>query len=434
MAYKEKYPLDITPQGDTVQDSIRKNRDEMLNIAKGIDLKAGGGGNSGGGVLRNRVLSGKVGNGEYSFLIGDNLSVIIDGSQTPVLLAFSDGFDDNGSVDYMATVTTKMSAWSLPARSTSYLYVERSATGALSYGSTTVEPLRQPNTPKAEMDKMYYNTLADKMYLYNGVQWKSVQRIIIAIVVTDSTSVKSIKYYRPGFSGDVMADKSITSEKIGDKEIKGANIANEQIESKHLAKSINDLFASVKKDIEDLKPKIDSVLSKAYPVGAIYCSTVETNPHDLFGFGTWEYIEQGRVLLSQGDKYSAGSTGGAETHTLTVQEMPSHKHGGATGDGGAHTHTGVSSEAGEHTHTGVVYNAGGGLGAYRGARGLDILKVKPYDDTILDVNINKAGAHTHDVTITGASNHTHTINAEGEGQAHSIMQPYLSVYMWKRVS
>lgn len=434
MAYKEKYPLDITPQGDTVQDSIRKNRDEMLNIAKGIDLKAGGGGNSGGGVLRNRVLSGKVGNGEYSFLIGDNLSVIIDGSQTPVLLAFSDGFDDNGSVDYMATVTTKMSAWSLPARSTSYLYVERSATGALSYGSTTVEPLRQPNTPKAEMDKMYYNTLADKMYLYNGVQWKSVQRIIIAIVVTDSTSVKSIKYYRPGFSGDVMADKSITSEKIGDKEIKGANIADEQIESKHLAKSINDLFAAVKKDIEDLKPKIDSVLSKAYPVGAIYCSTVETNPHDLFGFGTWEYIEQGRVLLSQGDKYSAGSVGGAETHALTVQEMPSHKHGGATGDSGAHTHTGIASEAGEHTHTGVVYNAGGGNGPYRGAKGLDILNVKSYDKSILDVSINKAGAHNHDVTINGASNHTHTINVEGEGQAHSIMQPYLSVYMWKRVS
>ena len=103
MAYKEKYPLDITPQGDTVQDSIRKNRDEMLNIAKGIDLKAGGGGNSGGGVLRNRVLSGKVGNGEYSFLIGDNLSVIIDGSQTPVLLSFADGYDDSGSVDYVST-------------------------------------------------------------------------------------------------------------------------------------------------------------------------------------------------------------------------------------------------------------------------------------------------------------------------------------------
>ena len=434
MAYKEKHPLDITPQGDTVQDSIQKNRAEILEVAKAVELKASGGGNTGGGVLRNRVLNGKVGNSEWAFLIGDNLSVMIDGSQTPVLLSFADGYDDNGSVDYVGTITNKTSAWNLPARSTSYLYIERSAAGALSYGSTTIEPVRQASAPKAEMDKMHYNTVADKMYLYNGVQWKSVLRIVVAIVVTDSTSVKSIKYYRPGFSGDVMADKSITSEKIGDKEIKGANIANEQIESKHLAKSINDLFAAVKKDIEDLKPKIDSVLSKAYPVGAIYCSTVETNPHDLFGFGTWEYIEQGRVLLSQGDKYSAGSTGGAETHTLTVQEMPSHKHGGATGDGGAHTHTGIASEAGEHTHTGVVYNAGGGNGPYRGARGLEILKVIPYDKSILDVSINKAGAHNHDVTINGASNHTHTINVEGEGQAHSIVQPYLSVYMWKRVS
>lgn len=433
MAYKEKYPLDITPQGDTVQDSIRKNRDEMLNIAKGIDLKAGGGGNSGGGVLRNRVLSGKVGNGEYSFLIGDNLSVIIDGSQTPVLLAFADGFDDNGSVDYMATVTTKMSAWSLSARSTSYLYVERSATGTLSYGSTTVEPLRQPNTPKAEMDKMYYNTIADKMYLYNGVQWKSVQRIIVAIVVTDSTSVKSIKYYRPGFGGDVMADKSITSEKIGDKEIKGTNIADEQIESKHLAKSINDLFAAVKKDIEDLKPKIDSVLSKAYPVGAIYCSTVATNPHDLFGFGTWEYIEQGRVLLSQGNKYSAGTTGGAETHTLTTQEMPKHNHGGDTSEGGAHTHTGTAQEAGEHTHEARLYSF-----TKEGSDQHTFLYSNNYVNRSAlskdEIVVKTSGTHNHTIAINSAGNHTHTINQEGGGQAHNIMQPYLSVYMWKRVA
>lgn len=434
MAYKEKYPLDITPQGDTVQDSIRKNRDEMLNIAKGIDLKAGGGGNSGGGVLRNRVLSGKVGNGEYSFLIGDNLSVIIDGSQTPVLLAFADGFDDNGSVDYMATVTTKMSAWSLPARSTSYLYVERAATGALSYGSTTVEPLRQPNTPKAEMDKMHYNTVADKMYLYNGVQWKSVLRIIVAIVVTDSTSVKSIKYYRPGFSGDVMADKSISSIKIGDGEVKSGNIGEKQVTSAHLEKSITDMFDAVRKDIDALKPKIDSVLSKAYPVGAIYCSTVDTNPHDLFGFGTWEYIEQGRVLLSQGDKYSAGSTGGAETHTLTTQEMPKHNHDGNTSEGGGHTHTGTASEAGEHTHKAYLYSTGAGSGNKVGIERINKYLVKPRDDYSYIVDVETSGAHNHTITIDSASNHTHAINQEGGGQAHNIMQPYLSVYMWKRVA
>lgn len=198
MAYKEKYPLDITPQGDTVPESIQKNRDELLNIAQAMELKSGGGGGGGGGGgLRNRVLSGKVSNGEFAFLTGDNLSVMIDGSQTPVLLSFADGFNDYGAVDYVQTVTRKQSAWSLPANSTSYLYVERSASGGLSYGSTTLEPLRQPNAPEAATDKMYYNTTSEKMNVYTGTYWKSILRVVVAIAVTDATRVKSIKYYDP---------------------------------------------------------------------------------------------------------------------------------------------------------------------------------------------------------------------------------------------
>lgn len=199
MAYKEKYPLDITPQGDTVPESIKKNRDELLNIAQQMELKAGGGGTGGGGGggLRNRVLSGKVSNGEFSFLTGDNLSVMIDGSQTPVLISFADGFNDYGAVDYIQTINRKQSAWSLPANSTSYLYIERSASGGLTYGSTTLEPLRQPNAPAAATDKMYYNTTNEKMNVYTGTYWKNILRVVVAIVVTDATRVKSIKYYDP---------------------------------------------------------------------------------------------------------------------------------------------------------------------------------------------------------------------------------------------
>jgi hypothetical protein len=198
MAYKEKFPLDITPQGDTVPESIEKNRNELLNIAKEMDLKADSGGTGGGGGgLRNRVLSGKVSNGEFAFLTGDNLSVMIDGSQTPVLLSFADGFNDYGAVDYVQTVTRKQSAWSLPANSTSYLYVERSTSGGLSYGSTTLEPLRQPNAPEAATDKMYYNTTSEKMNVYTGTYWKNILRVVVAIAVTDATRVKSIKYYDP---------------------------------------------------------------------------------------------------------------------------------------------------------------------------------------------------------------------------------------------
>lgn len=230
MAYKEKYPLDITPQGDTVPESIEKNRNELLNIAKEMELKAGSGGTGGGGGgLRNRVLSGKVSNGEFAFLTGDNLSVMIDGSQTPVLLSFADGFNDYGAVDYVQTVTRKQSAWSLPANSTSYLYVERSASGGLSYGSTTLEPLRQPNAPEAATDKMYYNTTSEKMNVYTGTYWKNILRVVVAIAVTDATRVKSIKYYDPYLN--TATDAVIGKRRVDGKDYLITDILNQMAEA-----------------------------------------------------------------------------------------------------------------------------------------------------------------------------------------------------------
>lgn len=61
-----------------------------------------------------------------------------------------------------------------------------------------------------------------------------------------------------------------------------------------------------------------------YPVGSIYMSVNSTNPSTLFG-GTWEQIKD-KFLLSCGDTYANGSTGGEATHTLTVDEMPNHTH------------------------------------------------------------------------------------------------------------
>ena len=79
---------------------------------------------------------------------------------------------------------------------------------------------------------------------------------------------------------------------------------------------------------------ISALMLKMYPVGAIYASTVSTNPGTLFG-GTWEALPAGRVLLAQGTSswgttYAAGSQGGEATHTLTIGEVPAHKHSRGT--------------------------------------------------------------------------------------------------------
>ena len=70
-----------------------------------------------------------------------------------------------------------------------------------------------------------------------------------------------------------------------------------------------------------------------YPIGSVYISFSSTNPTVYFG-GTWEQIED-KFLLCCGKKHSVGSTGGEETHTLTVNEMPSHKHTNWTAQGGS---------------------------------------------------------------------------------------------------
>lgn len=76
--------------------------------------------------------------------------------------------------------------------------------------------------------------------------------------------------------------------------------------------------------IDKLKKYIDETVDP-HPVGSMYF-TVDTtfDPAKKFG-GTWERIENRYIILA-GDKYPAGSTGGSDLHTLTVDEMPAHKH------------------------------------------------------------------------------------------------------------
>ena len=57
-----------------------------------------------------------------------------------------------------------------------------------------------------------------------------------------------------------------------------------------------------------------------YPIGSYYISNNNTPPAELFG-GTWTQLT-GRFLYAT----TSTSTGGSNTHTLTINQIPSHDH------------------------------------------------------------------------------------------------------------
>ena len=136
------------------------------------------------------------------------------------------------------------------------------------------------------------------------------------------------------------------------------------------------------------------LLDNIYPVGAIYISVSSTSPATLFG-GTWEQLKD-TFILAAGDTYAAGSTGGEATHTLTVNEMPTH---------GKHLLTSNSS----------ILSTGNAKGAYLGT-------MKSYGSTGRGWDSPSGGEYYPAGQYVGG------------GAKHNNMPPYLAVYMWKRTA
>ncbi len=83
--------------------------------------------------------------------------------------------------------------------------------------------------------------------------------------------------------------------------------------------------------IEELEQEIERLREFQTPRNAIMAFDQAECPSGWEDF----HHARDRFILGAGAKYSVGATGGAETHRLTVEEMPSHDHGGIWGgDGG----------------------------------------------------------------------------------------------------
>lgn len=132
-------------------------------------------------------------------------------------------------------------------------------------------------------------------------------------------------------------------------------------------------------------------LNRMYPIGSIYISVNSTNPSNFLD-GQWEQLKD-KFLLACGDTYAAGSSGGEATHQLTINEIPNHNHI-------------------MKTQQWYNYQVGTGTGN---------------DNSIFSWKSSDTGGTTSKAYDTATE-------YSGNSNPHNNMPPYLSVYVWKRIS
>lgn len=206
---------------------------------------------------------------------------------------------------------------------------------------------------------------------------------------------------------------------------------------------------------------MDEWLDIVYPVGSIYMSINSTNPNTLFG-GSWQRIT-GKFLLSATDggatgtnvnsraDVAPGASGGTATHSHTNPNTGTNNGntGASTGNTGGTKLTAAQSGVPAHQHapssvttrrfvlataspsTDAASNIGGSGNKYPYITGSNTWE--SVSGTQPNTAQNAASAHSHSL-----GGHTHTLgnhsHTQGNTGSSNNMPPFLSVYVWKRVS
>jgi hypothetical protein len=167
---------------------------------------------------------------------------------------------------------------------------------------------------------------------------------------------------------------------------------------------------------------VQAALAALHPVGSIYMNaTNATNPATLLGFGTWTAFGAGRVPVG----FNAGNplfdtaeeTGGSYDATLVSHD---HTYSATTSGAGAHSHS--INDPG-HVHA-LTSSTGGGI--FPGLISVAATTNTNTQSSSTGITVNGVGDHTHSVSGT--------TSGSGSSATNANIQPYITVYMWKRTA
>ena len=199
----------------------------------------------------------------------------------------------------------------------------------------------------------------------------------------------------------------------------------------------------------DLTATVDALLNRMYPIGIIIQLMVTDNPGTLFGIGTWTQIAKGRTLIGvdqdheltdipAGHTYKENLKGGlysiSHAHTVGAHTHTVNSHTHSTGN-----HTLTINEIPRHNHAfGFEANQSASRPAANpGSQGLagcyasnDCAGFTGYNSSTAYVG----GGSGHNHGNTGSSSPGTSSNGGGYTGTSgiSIMQPYLTCYIWQR--
>ena len=205
------------------------------------------------------------------------------------------------------------------------------------------------------------------------------------------------------------------------------------------ALSLDEQIKSLKENLTMVNERLSNEekdrLNKMHPIGSIYITTEYSTSIAVSNSigGTWEAYGTGRTLIgvntSDSNFNTVNKTGGVSSVALSISNLPSHTHGipaltGTAASAGTHNHKFLYKNK-EYAGWGYSNVAGGYINFYYGNAPIS----GTASDDSIRTTFSTAGAHTHSVT-TNAS----TTGSNGSGSSFTNLPPYITVYMWKRVS